>query len=215
MKTVPKILSASTLVLGLACGGGGHGHHHHGHGSSAAPKEITLQPEVITQHGIEVKAVGRRTLRPTFTAPARVTFDEETMAHVGTLVKGRVAEMKAHLGERVQAGQLLFAIDSPELGAAQNQFLQALDAAAATEPAVALAEHDPGLAKAAAEVKAAEAMLALVAALLPQPRRWQRSRGHAACFWPRRLLELSVLPEVRQQYSQPGLDSPMWCRLRH
>ena len=165
MKTVSKILCSATLLLGLACGGGhghSHGHGHgHGHGDAKPPAEVTLPPEVITQHGIEVAEVGKRTLQPSFTAPARVTFDEETMAHVGTLVKGRVAEMKAHLGSEVKAGQLLFAIDSPELGAAQNQFLQALDAAAAAEPAVALAENDPGLAKAAADVKAAEAMLAL------------------------------------------------------
>jgi len=31
-----------------------------------------------------------------------VVFNEETTAHVGTLVKGRVSDMKVHLGDTVK-----------------------------------------------------------------------------------------------------------------
>jgi cobalt-zinc-cadmium efflux system membrane fusion protein len=168
MKTLLKIIMALTLPIWLGgCGGGdSHGHDHgaHGHGGhedEEAPTEVTFSAAVVAQHKIEVANVERHTLRPTFSVPARVAFNAETIAHVGTLVKGRVSDLKARLGDTVKKGGVLFTIESTELGAAQNGFLQALDAAAAALPAIALAENDPGMAKAEAEMKAAEAMLAL------------------------------------------------------
>ena len=165
MITILKILMAIALPIWLGgCGGGDshdHGHGHGGHGDEEAPTEVTLSAAVIAKHQIETTNVVRRTLRPTFSVPARVAFNAETMAHVGTLVKGRVSGLKARLGDTVKKGDALFTIESPELGAAQNGFLQAMDAAAAAQPAIALAENDPGMAQAEAEMKAAEAMLAL------------------------------------------------------
>jgi RND family efflux transporter MFP subunit len=171
MKFFLKILMAIALPIWLGgCGGGdshddGHdhgAHGHGGHGDEEAPTEVTLSAAVIAKHKIEVAGVERHTLRPTFSVPARVAFNAETMAHVGTLVKGRVSSMKARLGDTVKKGDVLFTIESTELGTAQNGFLQGLDAAAAAQPAIALAENDPGMAQAEAEVKAAEALLVLV-----------------------------------------------------
>ena len=158
---------ALPIWLGGCGGGDSHGHDHGahghgGHGDEEAPTEVTLSAAVIAKHKIEVAGVERHTLRPTFSVPARVAFNAETMAHVGTLVKGRVSSMKARLGDTVKKGDVLFTIESTELGTAQNGFLQGLDAAAAAQPAIALAENDPGMAQAEAEVKAAEALLVLV-----------------------------------------------------
>ena len=171
MKTLIYIFTIAALPLWLGgCGGGdGHdhshaGHAHGGHDDNAqedAPTEVTLSAAAIEQHGIKLGAVEQRILRPTFAAPARVAFNQETMAHVGTLVNGRVTDMKARLGDTVQKGDVLFTIESPELGAAQNAFLQALDTEAAAGPAVILAQNNAGVAQSEAEGKAAEAMLAL------------------------------------------------------
>ena len=174
MKTLIQIFTIAALPLWLGgCGGGdGHDHSHAGHAhddhddnaQEDAPTEVTLSAAAIEQHGIKLGAVEQRILRPTFGAPARVAFNQETMAHVGTLVNGRVTDMKARLGDTVKKGDVLFTIESPELGAAQNAFLQALDTEAAAGPAVVLAQNNAGVVQSEAEGKAAEAMLAAASA---------------------------------------------------
>ena len=173
MKKLIQIFTIGTLPFWLGgCGqAGGHDHPHGGHGHNhghddhaeeKTPSEVTLSEAAIKQHNIEpLGIVKRHTLRPTFSAPARVAFNEETMTHVGTLVNGRVSKMQVHIGDTVKQGDVLFIIESPELGTAQNAYLQALDAEAAAKPAIALAENNAGVVKAAAEMKATEALLAL------------------------------------------------------
>ncbi len=174
MKPIIQILISATLPLWLGgCGqSGGHDHPHdghaHGHGHDDHAEEetpsdsnVTLSAAAIKQHGIKIGFATQQTLLPTYSAPARVAFNEETVAHVGTLVNGRVSEMKAHIGDTVKQGEVLFTIESPELGAAQNAYLQALDVEAAAKPAIALAENNAGVAKTEAEMKAAEALLVL------------------------------------------------------
>jgi len=162
----PKLLAALLPFLGGGCGGGhdhdhSHGGHGHGdHADEATPEEVTLSAAAVKQHDVRDDAVSRRTLLPTISIPARVAFNEETTAHVGTLASGRISEMKVHLGHTVKKGDVLFVIESPELGAAQNAFLQALNAEAAAVPALALARNNAGVVKAEADVKSAEALLA-------------------------------------------------------
>ena len=160
------ITPATLLMFAASCGQGGdphHGHHHgHGHqGNESLPLEVTLSQAAFEQNGIRVGEVQQQTLKPMFSVPARVAFNEETTAHVGTLVRGRVSAMWAHLGQTVTNGAPLFDILSPELGQAQNVYLQALAAEAAARPALVLARNEAGVAQAEATVKAAEAMLAL------------------------------------------------------
>ena len=160
------IVAMGTLPVWLGgCGGGKvdphAGHNHGAHGEEAAPSEVTLSDEMMLKYKITTGLVKLQILRATFDAPARVAFNHESMAHVGTLVKGRVSEMNVHLGDTVKKGNVLFTIESPELGAAQNAFLKALDSEAAALPAVALAQNNAGEAQAEAEGKVAEAMLAL------------------------------------------------------
>ena len=92
MKTLISLFTIAALPiwLGGCGGGGGHddphaGHSHVAHGEEAAPTEVTLSPEAMRQHEITLDTVKRHTLRPTFDAPARVVFNAETVAHVGTL----------------------------------------------------------------------------------------------------------------------------------
>jgi cobalt-zinc-cadmium efflux system membrane fusion protein len=158
------MIAMGSLPVWLSgCGGGdGHtGHGHGAHGDEAVSTEVTLSEASMRQHEISLGSVKSRTLRTTFGAPARVAFNHETMAHVGTLVKGRVSEMNVHLGDTIKEGDVLFTIESPELGMTQNAFLKALDSEAAARPALQLARNNAGVAQAQAAVKAAEATLAL------------------------------------------------------
>lgn len=97
----------------------GHVHEEEGHSD-----EVTLSEEAIRRFNITTARAKRQNLAGTTTVPARVSFNTEAMAHIGTQVEGRVLEIAVRLGDQVEQGQLLLVIDSPELGAAQSAFLQ-------------------------------------------------------------------------------------------
>lgn len=102
-----------------------HAHEGEGEGEGEAHlDEVTLTGEAIAQNGIKVAPASQSELSETLAVPARVSYNTEAMAHVGTPVQGRVAEIKARLGEQVKAGDTLLVIDSPALGEAQSDYLQ-------------------------------------------------------------------------------------------
>jgi cobalt-zinc-cadmium efflux system membrane fusion protein len=127
--------------------------------------------------------VKRHALRDVVTAPARVVYDADAVAQVGSLVSGRVVEVEARLGDSVRKWDELLVIEAPELGQAQSEHLQrraevgvaiaAVDPARrAYERAKGLFEQSQGIAlgevqKREAELKAAEgAVLAAKSAAL-------------------------------------------------
>lgn len=130
--------------------------------------EVKLTPEAMNKYDIKIGPVTKQVLTPTFVAPARVAFNAETMAHVGAAVRGRATEIKARVGDTVKKGDELLAVESPELGQAQSDFLQkrtAVEVAlAAIEPAKKAYErarslHEKSEGIALAEVQKREAEL--------------------------------------------------------
>lgn len=101
--------------------------------------EVHLVPEAVIGHAIQIERAQLRALRPTITAPARVGFDTEAMAHVGSPLRGRIAEVKVRVGDRVVVGQELAILESPELGEAQAEFLQRRVGVQTAGPVVELA----------------------------------------------------------------------------
>lgn len=102
---------------------------HEGHESDEEAEEghadeVTLAPEIIEKNGIKIEPARRQLLSGTYTVPARISYNTEQMAHIGTPVEGRVSEIKARLGDLVNKGDTLLVIDSPALGEAQSDFLQ-------------------------------------------------------------------------------------------
>lgn len=104
--------------------------------AGAESGEVKLTPEAIAHHGIKIEKAGRHVLVPTFTVPARIAYDQEAMAQVGSAVPGRVAGLKARLGDVVKKGDELLTVESTELGAAQSDYLQKRTAVAAATAAV-------------------------------------------------------------------------------
>lgn len=68
-----------------------------------------------------------------FRAPADVVqgMADADSINVSTKITARVSRLLVHEGDRVQAGQLLFELDSPEAAAKQKQAMAVLDAARA------------------------------------------------------------------------------------
>jgi cobalt-zinc-cadmium efflux system membrane fusion protein len=150
-------------AAGAKPGGDGHDHGHGGHAD-----EVKLTPEAVRNHGIRVAPVKKQTLAGTFVAPARVAYNAEAVAHVGSLVKGRAAEIKVSRGDLVKKGGELLVVESPELGEAQSDYLQRITAVgvanAAVEPARRAAEratklYDKSQGVALAEVQRRESEL--------------------------------------------------------
>lgn len=146
------------------------GHSEEAHGEEGHEEghvdEVTLTPEAIQRYGIKVGPISRHSLSPTFIAPARVSFNTEAMAHVGSLVQGRVTELKARVGDTVKEGDELLIVESPALGEAQSDYLQKRTvvtvAASAVEPAKTAYErgkvlHEQNEGIALAEVQRREA----------------------------------------------------------
>jgi cobalt-zinc-cadmium efflux system membrane fusion protein len=114
--------------------------HDDEHAESEHANEVTLTPAAIERYGIRTEVATTRVLRPTITAPARVGFNTEAMAHVGSRLRGRVAELKVRVGDVVKAGDELAIIESPELGEAQADYLQRRVAVQTAAPAVELSK---------------------------------------------------------------------------
>ncbi len=105
--------------------GDGHGHGQPSEGKATTHgDEAILSPDAIKQNGIRVEPARKQSLGETLTVPGRVSYNMEQMAHVGTPIQGRVAELKVKLGDQVEKGDELLIIDSPALGEAQSDFLQ-------------------------------------------------------------------------------------------
>ncbi len=136
----------STNTKGPGSSAGEHteddGHEHAAGGTAEAEHvdEVALGAEAVARYGIKVEAAQMWVLRPTITAPARVGFNTETMAHVGSPLRGRVAEVKVRRGDTVKVGQELLVIESPELGEAQADYLQRGVSVQTAGPAVELSK---------------------------------------------------------------------------
>lgn len=115
--------------------------HDHGHGGEKAhTDEVKLTADAIGRYGIRDEAAQMWVLKPTVVTPARVAFNTEAMAHVGSPLRGRAVEVKVRLGDTVKAGQELVIIESPELGEAQADYLQKKTAVLTAGPAVELSK---------------------------------------------------------------------------
>ncbi len=86
-------------------------------------------PEVADQVGVETVEAKSQPLEETVSANGRVAFDATRTARLASRIPGVIHEVRKGLGEDVEAGEILFVVDSVALGEAQSAFLQAEAAA--------------------------------------------------------------------------------------
>lgn len=118
-----------------------HAGHDHAHGDEGHADEVTLTADAIKRYGIKVESASLYKLSPSFIAPARVAFNAEAIAHVGSTLPGRVVELSVRLGDLVNKGDLLLVVESPQLAEAQSTYLQKLIAAETTKATADLAKN--------------------------------------------------------------------------
>lgn len=94
------------------------------HASNEA-RLVRFPLDEVTRSGVTVEPVGRTAFRTYRTFPGVVRPNENALANITTLVRGRVAEVHADLGQMVKPNQLLAVLHSGDLGLAQSAYLKA------------------------------------------------------------------------------------------
>ena len=126
-------------------------HDEHGHGEGGEHvDEATLTPASIERYGVRLEVAKERALTSSVTAPARISYNRDRLAHVSSPVPGRVAELKVNLGEKVERGDVLLIVESPKFGEAQSAYRSkraAVDASRSSyQRAKTLLERSQGIA---------------------------------------------------------------------
>ncbi|HTV85825.1 MAG TPA: efflux RND transporter periplasmic adaptor subunit [Dyella sp.] len=89
----------------------------------AGAGSITLTDTQAKQ--VAVTAVGTHTFDTWLDAVGNIDYDQDHLAQVSAPYAGRIASVAAKAGDKVQKGQLLFTIDSPDLLQAESTLLAA------------------------------------------------------------------------------------------
>ncbi len=88
---------------------------------------VRVDPQRLQKIGVRFAEVERAPLVRFVRALGRVTWDETKLVDVALKVRGFVRELRANtLGAKVARGEPLFSVYSPDLYAAQTEYLQAL-----------------------------------------------------------------------------------------
>lgn len=104
-----------------------HHSEHPGEAREASPHEgvLRVDPGMLRDLRITVRQAEVRPAGETVSALGELQCDEERYAEVGSPIPARVARLLAAPGDRVQAGQPLVELDSPDVGHARAAVLRA------------------------------------------------------------------------------------------
>ena len=114
------------LVLALAAGGCGEGGKTEAvqsaekvkpNGGKGASAEV--RPQIV------VEAAQLKPIAGDLSLPGKVQYSEDRFAKISSPLVGRVTDVRAKLGEKVVAGQVLLSIDSADIGAAYSDYVKA------------------------------------------------------------------------------------------
>jgi cobalt-zinc-cadmium efflux system membrane fusion protein len=73
---------------------------------------------------IETAVIDVKSVQPELILAGKVAYGEDRYSKVSSPLQGRVVEVRAHLGDRVKAGDTLLIIDSPDITQAYSEFVK-------------------------------------------------------------------------------------------
>ncbi len=88
-------------------------------------QEIHLSAEKQKEWGIILDSPVRETIGSRIVLPGVINLNQNRTAHISSFVPGKVLSLSADLGDRVDKGQVLLTVNSPEFAQAKANFLQA------------------------------------------------------------------------------------------
>lgn len=136
----PLLFVACLLAVAAlsACSDEHHEDAEHGHESHAAEEGLVeLTEEQYRSAGIELVTAGPGSVSEALTLAGTIAPNADAVLHVTPRVSGQVRGVFKHLGEPVEAGELLCVIDSVELGDAVADYLRERAMAEAAEETLA------------------------------------------------------------------------------
>lgn len=134
------LLAISTCLSLTACGGEPKPSAAAGAVAVTPPRDTAfLSAEAIASSGVVTKAAARIAWRESWQLPARLVLDPTSTQALGSIVEGRITQVRVQAGDRVRRGQVLVTIHSHELTSAHNEQQQALAGKAEAENTAQLA----------------------------------------------------------------------------
>jgi Cu(I)/Ag(I) efflux system membrane fusion protein len=89
---------------------------------------VEISPTVINNLGVRINEVRRRNIYRSIDTVGNITFDEDKIRMISLRTPGWIEKQYVKsVGDRVEKGQLLFEVYSPELVNAQEEYVQALE----------------------------------------------------------------------------------------
>lgn len=171
----------------------------------APPDRVQLDPHVVESNGIRTEPATRRILLGSLEVPAEIQVNPDQTAHVSPLLPGRILDTKAALGQRVERGDVLATLESPELGRNRGALRAAQARKKAADAGLARAEKLVGEGISAAKTKIearskAEQAEAEVIAIRSALAVYGRTRGSGVTL----ALTSSIDGTIVERHASPG-----------
>ncbi len=132
--TMLSVLVGSSALLLSACGDQKPKPAPATQSATVDPMEVTIKPEMASQ--FQFSKLALQEITPWLEIAGRIEANDRQVTRIGAAVTGRVTEVLAEVGDRVQRGQALARMASGELTTAQMGYLKAHSAASQAERAV-------------------------------------------------------------------------------
>ncbi len=134
---VPRRAVLSVLILGtLACGGAAAPEP----AAAAVADTALLSADAVAIGQFELVAVREAPWRDAWKVPARVSLDPASTQPLGSIVEGRILEVKVFPGDRVKEGDIVAVIHSHEVMDARQQLSAARANAVSADSTAAMAD---------------------------------------------------------------------------
>lgn len=164
--------------------------------AATAPRDTAfVTPAALGLSGIVAQPVQRMAWREAWQLPARLVLDPLSTQALGSIVEGRVTQVRVQPGDRVRRGQVLVTIHSHEMTAARNDLEQAVAGRAEAENAAQLAT---------AAATRAERLFAAQAGSLADLERARATRTAAEAGLRRASAEYARAQEMVTHLQPPG-----------
>lgn len=147
-----RLIALTPLLFSLAACGGDPAVAAADH--TAVADTALVSAEALRIGGFTLGAAAEEPWRDAWQLPARVTSDPASVQALGSLVEGRVLEIRVFPGDRVQSGDVLVAIHSHEMMDAQQRLVAAQAAATSADSNAAVAAQMAARADRLLEAKA-------------------------------------------------------------
>lgn len=96
-----------------------HADEAHAEDEHGAPNVVKLTPAALKRSDIQTRPPTAGALQRQLRIPAKVDFDPNRVAHIGTFVQGQLVDIGPNIGDTVKARQKLATIQSVTLGQAR------------------------------------------------------------------------------------------------